>query len=134
MCLLDEVVEWDAQHIVCRSATHRNGDNPLRAHGRLNSICGIEYAAQAMAVHGALLAPLNDAANRTPRPKAGYLTSLRSVRLHRERLDDCATDLFAGAQRLGGDERSILYGFTLNDGVSTLIEGRATVILDARNS
>ena len=35
MCLLDEVIEWDAQHIRCRSGTHRCADNPLRSHGRL---------------------------------------------------------------------------------------------------
>ena len=56
MCLLDEVIEWDAQHIRCRSATHRDPDNPLRSHGRLGIACGIEYAAQAMALHGALAA------------------------------------------------------------------------------
>jgi predicted hotdog family 3-hydroxylacyl-ACP dehydratase len=54
MCLLDEVLEWDAQHIRCRSGTHRQPDHPLRSQGRLGAACGIEYAAQAMAVHGAL--------------------------------------------------------------------------------
>src|SRR5256884_3247493 len=56
MCLLDEVLSWDAARIRCRSATHRSADNPLRLHGRLGAACGIEYAAQAMAVHGALIA------------------------------------------------------------------------------
>ena len=56
MCLLDEVLSWDATRIRCRSNTHRTADNPLRAHGRLGAACGIEYAAQAMAVHGALVA------------------------------------------------------------------------------
>jgi predicted hotdog family 3-hydroxylacyl-ACP dehydratase len=54
MCLLDEVLDWNAQHIRCRTATHRALDNPLRSHGRLGTACGIEYAAQAMALHGAL--------------------------------------------------------------------------------
>ena len=56
MCLLDAVLSWDATRIRCRSTTHRTPDNPLRAHGRLGAACGIEYAAQAMAVHGALVA------------------------------------------------------------------------------
>ena len=51
-----EVLSWDATRIRCRSATHRSPDNPLRLHGRLGAACGIEYAAQAMAVHGALVA------------------------------------------------------------------------------
>jgi predicted hotdog family 3-hydroxylacyl-ACP dehydratase len=55
MCLLDEVIEWDALRIRCRSGTHRLADHPLRSRGRLGVACGIEYAAQAMAVHGALI-------------------------------------------------------------------------------
>ena len=54
MCLLDEVVDWSAERIRCRTRTHCAADNPLRADGRLGVACGIEYAAQAMAVHGAL--------------------------------------------------------------------------------
>jgi len=58
MCLLDEVIGWDAERITCTSSSHRSADNPLRARGRLGIACGIEYAAQAMAVHGALIAAL----------------------------------------------------------------------------
>ena len=35
MCLLDRVLEWDDNRILCSAASHRAGDNPLRAHGRL---------------------------------------------------------------------------------------------------
>src|ERR1700688_1204625 len=56
MCLLDEVIAWSDARVSCRSGTHREADNPLRADGKLGIACGIEYAAQAMAVHGALLA------------------------------------------------------------------------------
>ena len=56
MCLLDAATAWDAQHIRCTASSHRHADNPLRAHDRLGTACGIEYAAQAMAAHGALLA------------------------------------------------------------------------------
>jgi predicted hotdog family 3-hydroxylacyl-ACP dehydratase len=58
MCLLDEVIGWDAERITCTSSSHRSVDNPLRARGRLGIACGIEYAAQAMAVHAALIAAL----------------------------------------------------------------------------
>jgi predicted hotdog family 3-hydroxylacyl-ACP dehydratase len=65
MCLLDAVTDWDAQRIRCMATSHRDVDNPLRAHDRLGAACGIEYAAQAMAAHGALLAAADDA------PRAG---------------------------------------------------------------
>src|SRR6202012_731614 len=49
MCLLDEVQAWDDTRIRCVATSHRDPHNPLRARGRLATICGIEYAAQAMA-------------------------------------------------------------------------------------
>ena len=30
MCLLDRVENWDKDHIVCRTTSHRRPDNPLR--------------------------------------------------------------------------------------------------------
>ena len=125
MCLLDAVTEWDAQHIRCTAKSHRDPDNPLRAHDRLGAACGIEYAAQAMAAHGALLAAANSA------PRAGYLASVRSVELHVARLDDIAADLDIEAERLSGDGNIILYGFRVSAAGRELLSGRAAVVLDA---
>lgn len=124
MCLLDSVAAWDEQRIVCRATSHRAGDNPLRAEGRLGAANGIEYAAQAMAVHGALLAA-------GARPKAGYLTSVRSVSLHADRLDAVVDDLEIVAERLSGDAVSVLYAFTVSAAGQTLLAGRASAVLDA---
>ena len=72
MCLLDEVRAWDQAGVECASRTHRAPDHPLRAHGRLGSACLLEYAAQAMAVHGALRFPADAAAvARCPRRAGG---------------------------------------------------------------
>jgi predicted hotdog family 3-hydroxylacyl-ACP dehydratase len=125
MCLLDVVTDWDAQHIRCTASSHRDADNPLRAHDRLGAACGIEYAAQAMAAHGALLAAADSA------PRAGYLASVRSVELHVSRLDDIAADLDVEAERLSGDSNTILYGFHVSAAGRELLRGRAAVVLDA---
>ena len=137
MCLLDEVLNWDATQIRCRSATHRTGDNPLRAYGRLGVVCGIEYAAQAMAVHGALVgasAPLASAMSVHVRESVGaavgYLASVRSVTLHVERLDDLESDLIASAARLAGDARTVLYEFCVTSAQRPLLEGRASIVID----
>src|SRR5271154_5225809 len=101
MCLLDEVIDWDIRRILCRSLTHRAPDNPLRAHGRLGSACGIEYAAQAMELHGALA---NDAAvGPGVKSDLGFLASVRDVRLFLLRLDDIENDLICEATCLAGD-------------------------------
>jgi predicted hotdog family 3-hydroxylacyl-ACP dehydratase len=125
MCLLDAVTDWDAQHIRCTAKSHRHPDNPLRAHDRLGAACGIEYAAQAMAVHGALLAAADSA------PRVGYLASVRGVELQVARLDDIAADLELEAERLSGDDNTILYGFRVSAAGRELLSGRAAVVLDA---
>jgi len=125
MCLLDVVSDWDTQRIRCMATSHRDADNPLRAHDRLGAACGIEYAAQAMAAHGALLAAADSA------PRAGYLASVRGVELHVARLDDIAADLEVEAERLSGDDNTILYGFRVSAAGRELLSGRAAVVLDA---
>ncbi len=126
MCLLDRVEAWDEQRIRCRASSHRAADNPLRAYGRLGSACGIEYAAQAMAVHGALMATPDSA-----RARAGYLVSVRGARLHVPRLDDIAADLLVEAACISRSESNVLYQFSVSAAGRLLLDGRAAVVLDA---
>ena len=130
MCLLDEVMEWDPHHIRCRTETHRAPDNPLRAHDRLGIACGIEYAAQAMALHGALAGAAPGASGGSP-SRVGLLASVRDVRLYVLRLDDIASDLICEAAHLAGDGLTALYEFALRDRDRVLLSGRASVVLDA---
>jgi predicted hotdog family 3-hydroxylacyl-ACP dehydratase len=123
MCLLDEVIEWNAQFVRCRTATHRALDNPLRSHERLGTACGVEYAAQAMALHGALVGGAVS--------QVGLLASVRDVRLYALRLDDIESDLICEAVQLAGDNLSALYEFELRNQERSLLSGRATVMLDA---
>lgn len=125
MCLLDRVIDWNEQKIECSAISHRAADNPLRHNGRLGATIGIEYAAQAMAVHGSLLAT-----RETP-PKKGMITRVQRIVLHAERLDDCPGALRIMAERQMGDERVVRYGFELRCGDLVLLEGEASVILDA---
>jgi predicted hotdog family 3-hydroxylacyl-ACP dehydratase len=125
MCLLDSVVHWDSAKIHCVSSTHRDKDNPMRTGGRLPALCGIEYAAQAMAVHGGLAGIVGE------RPRAGYLVSLRDVACQQERLDDIDGDLVVHAEQLMGDDTRVIYQFTLWVGELEVLSGRATVLLDA---
>ena len=131
MCLLDEVLEWDARHVVCRTATHRDGAHPLRSKDRagrevLGAACGIEYASQAMALHGALAG-----GSLTSRAEVGFLASVRGVRLHVARLDDIDGDLICEAAQVAGDGLTALYEFALRSSSTNLLSGRATVVLDA---
>ena len=48
MCLLDTVDAWTESCITCTATSHRDVSNPLRRREKLDAICGLEYAAQAM--------------------------------------------------------------------------------------
>jgi len=125
MCLLDAVRFWDDTTIVCTASSHRDAGNPLARDGSLDALCGIEFAAQTMAVHGSLTAT----AGR--RPAAGYLASVRKVVCHAARLDLLADDLEVTATRLAGDQASAVYEFSVRSGQGPILTGRAAVVLDA---
>lgn len=125
MCLLDEVIGWNATSIRCRTARHRRPDNPLRrADGSMGAVCGAELAAQAMALHGRLIG------DDTRPPQRGYLASLRDLRLRTARLDQ-AEELAVDAVLLASDGRSATYSFAVNGTQGELLAGRATVIFEA---
>lgn len=126
MCLLDQVQAWDDLNISCIASSHRATVNPLRSHQQLGIASGIEYAAQAMAVHGALTAPKSQ-----PKPKVGYLISVRGVNMHVARLDDIEADLLIHATCIMANENNMLYEFRVSANENILLEGRAAVVLDA---
>lgn len=128
MCLLDSVICWDEQSITCTSTTHQSMTNPLRFNGRLNTACGIEYAAQAMAVHGALLAP-----DKQSRPRAGFLVSVRGAKIYCQYLDDKEQVLTINAECLNKSEGNLLYTFTVKAENTLLLEGRAAVMTNTES-
>ncbi|MCW7536441.1 hydroxymyristoyl-ACP dehydratase [Aquabacterium sp. A7-Y] len=125
MCLLERLLAWDATTIRCEAVSHTAPDHPLRSASGLLSSAAIEYAAQAMALHGALLAR---AAGGTARP--GFLASARGVQFHRLRLDDLDGPLEVEATRQAGDERQILYAFCVRHAGRPVADGRAAVVLN----
>ena len=125
MCLLERLESWDAQRIHCTTTTHRDAANPLRTASGLLAPNAIEYAAQAMALHGGLTASAGQA------PSAGYLASVRTVRFGVDRLDQVDGAMQVHATRLSGDERQVLYEFNVADAAGrSLAQGRAVVVLN----
>ena len=125
MCLLERLDSWDPQQIHCSATSHRDSTNPLRTASGLLAPCAIEYAAQAMALHGALI---GHAAGTAASP--GFLASARGVQLHRLRLDDLPGPLQVEAVRQAGDAQQILYSFRIMHAGEPVADGRATVVLN----
>jgi predicted hotdog family 3-hydroxylacyl-ACP dehydratase len=122
MCLLDEVLEWDAGRIVCAAASHRDPSNPLRGADGLSAIAGVEYAAQAVAAHAVLT--MTSSAQRK-----GYLASLRDVICSVERLDTEPGDLAVSANQVAAEAGRLLYDFRIDAGGRELLRGRLSVVL-----
>jgi predicted hotdog family 3-hydroxylacyl-ACP dehydratase len=129
MSLLASVNTFDAHNIHCSAISHRFPTNPLRENNMLHAVCGVEYAAQAMAVHGALSSQQN-----TSRPRGGRLASVRSVEFFVPRLDDIVENLDVFATLLVRDENSMMYEFTVSTPSQILLQGKATVILMPKES
>ncbi|WP_424813366.1 phosphotransferase [Roseococcus sp. YIM B11640] len=123
MCLLDRAVLWDFSQILCETERHRDPGNPLRRDGLLPAVCGVEFALQAMALHGALT-------SGAPQP-VGFVSSLRDLALHVDRLEDLADPLRIEAVALVAEASGFIYRFGISAGDRLLIEGQAAIIIQA---
>ncbi|MEP6608061.1 MAG: 3-hydroxylacyl-ACP dehydratase [Burkholderiaceae bacterium] len=128
MRLIDRVVSYDEQGIICETDSHRAADHPLAENGVLSIVCGLEYGAQAMAIHGALLAAAADAVRR---PRRGYLVAASGVCWFVERLDTCAAPLSIEAVAEFTSENQVAYRFRIDTAGATLLTGHARVQLGA---
>ncbi|OOG53577.1 phosphotransferase [Rhodanobacter sp. C03] len=124
MCLLDAMLAWDERTIHATSAGHTRADNPLRGPQGLHAVHLAEYGAQAMAVHGGLLARAKGA--QVARP--GRLVSLRDVHLFEEYVDRLDGQLDIHAECLYADDGGAQYAFRVEHRGRLLASGRAAVI------
>jgi predicted hotdog family 3-hydroxylacyl-ACP dehydratase len=131
MCLLDHVEIFDDTRIVCQASSHRDLANPLRHNHQLSAQTGIEYAAQAVAAHGSLLARQR---GDTSPPRGGMVAVLTDVSWHVDRLDTIAGDLIVLAEKLADLPQGLNYRFSLStNGAATerrlLLEGELIIAL-----
>lgn len=125
MCLLDRVVHWDERGIRCAARSHCDPVNPLREAGGLPVWAGIEYAAQAAAIHGALMYP-------QPAPRAGVLAALRNVNATCVWLDRIDGEMMLEATLLHADAAGGIYSFEVRSGESLLLSGQFTLMFSAK--
>ena len=124
MCLLDAVETWDEESIRCTTNSHRDPLNPLRSSNRLAALHLCEYGAQAMAVHGGLLARREHGGKAVP----GVLASLREVEFAVDRVDDIEEPLTVLAHKKIAGTAGWLYQFEVSAGQRWLARGRVSVI------
>lgn len=130
MRLIDRLVAYDEERIVCESDSHGADDHPLAANGVLSIVCGLEYGAQAMAVHGALLArPALQAGTVSGGMRHGYLVAASDLHWEVQRLDQCIGPLIIEAISEFRSGNQVAYRFELRADQRTVLTGRASVLL-----
>ena len=121
MCLLDRVLQWDEHRIRCSAVSHRDTDNPLREGAGLATLAGIEYAAQAAAVHGALL-------RGETRPRSGVLASLKNVICTRPWMHEIVEDIVIEANLLHSDPTGGIFAFDVFASEERILSGQFTLM------
>jgi predicted hotdog family 3-hydroxylacyl-ACP dehydratase len=130
MCLLDSIESW-SEETISAHAIIQVDKNPLAIAGQLDSTAAVEYAAQAMAVHGALLAEVAAAqGNPQRKPLMGFLASVRNITCLRPWLDETNHPLRITATRTAGTESPVSYDFSVGTGKVVYVTGKATVVLN----
>ena len=122
MCLLDRVLEWDADRIRCSAVSHRDADNPLREAAGLATLAGIEYAAQAAAVHGALL-------RGEMLPRSGVLAALKNVISTRPWMHEIVEDIVIEANLLHSDPAGGIFAFAVFASEERILNGQFTLMV-----
>lgn len=123
MCLLDGVVAWDITTIHCVTRSHCRLDNPLRSCEGLSALCGVEYGAQAMAIHSALLNSDNAGPARN-----GVLVSVRNLVLQGQWLHNATGPLDVMGVLEVEDGRCLVHRFWIEDDGRPLVAGRLMVL------
>lgn len=127
MCLLEKVETYDAENILCQTESHLDPQHPLRTAAGLASIHGVEYAAQAAALHIALSPP----SSSTPLPKSGFLAALQDCQRYQDWLDQENTPLQIAGHRLFVDAaRGAKYQFRIFTKTQVLLTGELLIIFD----
>ena len=126
MFLIDKVLSFDEKTLFAETKTHIDSENPLLENNILSSMNGIEYAAQAVAIHKSFVDKCTQ--------KEGYLISVRGVKTYVEDLVNTKESLQINVKSLLSNNENATYSFTIIAGKQLLLEGRLTILIKETDS
>lgn len=126
MVLIDSVTRWNGTAIECEANTHLAASNPLRINGVLSIYAGVEYAAQAMALHLRLNSQNTDQA-----PRKGFVAVASRLNACTQNLDDIQAPLHINLQQLVVNDQGALFQFNLSASTQELLQGQLLAVLAA---
>lgn len=123
MCLLDELVHWDAHRVRCRSMLDRKSPHPLALRGVLVAPHLIEYAAQAAALHSHLLLEGRDCSGRS----GGVIAAVKGVKFEGFLLSLEVNELDIHATCEVANASGLIYRFEVLHNQNSLCDGQFTI-------
>jgi len=129
MCLLDSVAHFTEEEIVCTSTSHRDRKNPLCEAGEIPVLALVEYAAQAAAVHAALVgAGIGD-------ERIALLGAVKDIVFDNGSVSSRIAQLQIAATALLQTTDGAVYRFTVEGDGEALVTGRLLLsIPEVQNS
>lgn len=112
MRLWEKVLSFNETDLTCSTQTHLYENNPLKVKGVLSSVNLIEYGAQAIAIHGGLLAHSQTESDTSA--DMGYIASIKKVTFFEEHLP-ARTEINVFAEQIMADDSAKLYQFKITD-------------------
>ncbi len=123
MSLLDTILAVANKKISCQTGSHLLAVNPLKVNGQLSKCHLIEYAAQAIAVHGGLL----NKAQGNNEPQAGHIAMVKSVTWGK--FNPNTANLTIMATKIMADDVSKLYEYQVSDAEQQIVcSGKVLVV------
>lgn len=127
MILIESPIESAENYLMCRTDSHLLANHPLRIEGILNIFSGIEYAAQAMALHARLSGAPGQEGEQPPR---GFVATASKVKAFAARLDQYPHPLLVRVDRIASSRDSSLYSFIIKADEILLLEGQLMAVIE----
>ena len=138
MMLIDKIESFTENEIIAKSINHLDINHPLLKENRLGLAIGIEYAAQASAIHSRINAEVNiqNIDKHLPNVQTslapiipGKLVSVREINCFSKYLNIPKTSLIISAKQEQVSAQALIYSFLVANENQKLISGRLMIHL-----
>lgn len=123
MVLLDAVDAISPDAVACRASSHALASNPLRRGGVVPANAALEYAAQAIALHGRWRTRAEPSSKQ-----AAFIAVLRHARWRRQPLSAAPAPLIVSARLLAELGESAHYAFEVTDALGAQIAAGEAIV------
>lgn len=124
MSLLDRIVEWGDDFVVCATTSHQCSNNPLKFDGKLPSLCLVEYGAQAAAVHAAIVASRVD-----EQGKPAYVGNFKNIQCQRDNVDNDLPEIMVRAEKEASSSAGAIYQLRASVNDTDLVTATMTLLM-----